>query len=73
MIRMLLLSVFSAALCALSLPNEIFPYGVWLLGFIALAPLYGALAKAENQRQAFAVGAVFGAFHHALTSYWLFF
>lgn len=73
MVRTLALSLFSAVLCAISLPNEIFPYGVWLLGFIALAPLYFALLKAENHRQAFSVGALFGAAHHALTSYWLFF
>lgn len=73
MIRLLVLSLFSAVLCALSLPNEIFSQGVWFLGFIALVPLYAALVNTANHRQAFATGAVFGAIHHALTSYWLFF
>lgn len=73
MFRILLLSLFSAVLCALSLPNEIFPLGIWFLGFIALAPLYFALRKAESHRQAFFIGALFGAVHHALISYWLFF
>jgi apolipoprotein N-acyltransferase len=67
------LSIFSALLCAISLPNEVFLNGLWPLGFISLIPFYIALRRARSHRQAAITGAVFGAFHHALTSYWLFF
>lgn len=73
MATMMALSVFSALLCAISLPNEVFLTGLWPIGFICLVPLYIALRNARSPRQAALAGAVFGAFHHALTSYWLFF
>jgi len=68
-----LLPLFSALLCALSLPNEIFLAGLWPLGFISLIPFYCALRRADSPRSAAIVGAVFGGAHHAMTSYWLFF
>ena len=70
---MILLSAFSALLCAVSLPNEVFLTGVWPLGFISLLPFYLALKQATTPRRAALAGAVFGGLHHALTSYWLFF
>lgn len=70
---MILLPVFSALLCALSLPNEIFLTGFWPTGFVALIPLYIALRRASSPGRAALIGAVFGALSHALTSYWLFF
>lgn len=68
-----LLSAFSALLCALAIPNELFLGGVWVLGFVALIPLYLALRRARRPRQAAGAGALFGALFHALSSYWLFF
>ena len=38
----------SAILFALGLPNEAFPYGLPLLGYIALIPLYCAMASAPS-------------------------
>jgi len=73
MLGILSLSLFSAFLCAASLPNEVFLTGLWPVGFVCLIPLYMALRRTESHSQAALVGAVFGAFHHALTSYWLFF
>jgi len=69
----LLLPMLSAALCALSLPNELFLQGLWPLGFLSLFPFYLALRRSESPRRAAVAGAVFGGAHHALTSYWLFF
>ena len=68
-----LLPIVSAALCALSLPNELFLQGLWPLGFLSLFPFYIALRRSESPRRAAVAGAVFGGAHHALTSYWLFF
>jgi len=70
---MIALSAFSSMLCALSLPNELFLYGLWPLGFISLIPFYIALQHAPTPRRAALAGAIFGGLHHALTSYWLFF
>lgn len=66
-------SAFSAAMCGLSLPNELFLYGLWPLGFICLAPFYLAMLNAPSPRRAAASGALFGAMHHGITSYWLFY
>jgi apolipoprotein N-acyltransferase len=66
-------TVFSALLSALSQPNEIFLYGNWLLGLFCLVPLYLALTHTQKLKEAGILGVIFGAFHHALTSYWLFF
>jgi apolipoprotein N-acyltransferase len=68
-----LLSAFSAALCALSLPNEFFLLGSPPLGFICLVPLYLAFLSARSHREAALAGAVFGSVHHGLSSYWLYF
>ncbi|MDP2790342.1 MAG: apolipoprotein N-acyltransferase [Rectinemataceae bacterium] len=73
MLATMVLPIFSALLCAISIPNEILLSGFWPLGFIALIPFYLALHKARTPRQAALAGAIFGACHHALTSYWLFF
>ncbi|HWP68272.1 MAG TPA: apolipoprotein N-acyltransferase [Rectinemataceae bacterium] len=68
-----LLPLFSAVLCAISLPNDIFLAGLWPLGFLSLIPFYITLRRAASPRRAAIAGAVFGGMHHALTSYWLFF
>ena len=73
MAETLLLPLFSAFLCAVAIPNEVFLEGFWPLGFICLAPFFLALRGAPSPRRAALSGAVFGAASHALTSYWLFF
>jgi apolipoprotein N-acyltransferase len=69
----LLLPLFSAALCAVAIPNEIFLEGLWPMGFLCLIPFFLALLGAPTYGRAAFSGAVFGAAAHALTSYWLFF
>jgi len=73
MLLSLALSASSALLCVLALPNEVFLYGLWPLGFIALAPLYVCLSRCRKPGEAALAGAVFGALHHSLSSYWLYF
>jgi apolipoprotein N-acyltransferase len=67
------LSLASALLGAFALPNELFLYGFWPLGFVSLAPLYIAIKSCHKPRQAALVGALYGGIHHALSSYWLYF
>lgn len=69
----LLLAIFSAILSGISIPNEVFVYGLWPVGFVSLAPLYIALCRASSPRQAALAAGTFGALQHAITSYWLFF
>ena len=71
--RRLFLGMISSVLLALSLPNELFPWGSPALGLVALAPLFVALAETASYREAFAVGAVFGGLAHGVSSYWLWF
>ncbi len=73
MIHSIAQAVFSALLSAAALPNELFLQGLWPLGFVAVAPLYRALKRQGSYASAMGVGMAFGASHHALTSYWLFF
>lgn len=63
----------SALLFALGLPNEAFPYGLPLLGYLALIPLYCAMAEAPSYGFVALACGLYGALHHALSSYWLFF
>lgn len=71
--RSLALAAASALLCALAQPNELFLYGNWASGIFCLVPLYLALSNTTAFPRLAAIGALFGAMHHALTSYWLFF
>ena len=52
MLGILSLSLFSAFLCAASLPNEVFLTGLWPVGFVCLIPLYMALRRTESHSQA---------------------
>ncbi len=63
----------AAALFALGLPNEFFHYGFPALGYVALVPLYGALGAAPSYGMAALAAGLYGALHHALSSYWLYF
>lgn len=67
------MGAFSSVLLALALPNEMFSWGNPVLGLVALAPLFVALASTRSFREAFLVGAIFGGLAHGLSSYWLWF
>ncbi len=72
-IRCLLLTLFSALLLFLAIPNEIFPYGSPLFGSIALVPLYTAVRKASTLKFSSLLGVVFGTASSLLIYYWLMF
>ncbi len=63
----------SSVLFALALPNEVFAYGMPVLGFLALVPLYFAMGAAPSYGFAALAAGLYGALHHALSSYWLYF
>ncbi|MBL8968391.1 MAG: apolipoprotein N-acyltransferase [Spirochaetaceae bacterium] len=63
----------SSVLFALALPNEVFAYGMPALGTLALIPLYFAMGAAPSYRFAALAAGLYGALHHALSSYWLYF
>lgn len=67
------LAALSAVTCALAIPNEILLYGSPLFGIIGLVPLYLALSAADSYGESALIGSVFGALHHGLSSFWLFF
>lgn len=67
----LLLTLFSAVLLPLSLPNELLRWGSPLLGVIALVPVFVALMQNPDRRRASRHGALFGAVSTAIGSYWL--
>jgi apolipoprotein N-acyltransferase len=63
----------SAATLALSLPSELAPYGIPILGFVCLIPYFSALYRTRSYREAALLGFVFGSLSHFLSSYWLMF
>lgn len=66
-----LLTLFSALLLPLSLPNELFTGGVPVFGLFALVPLFLAIHRTTSVRHAVGLGAIFGAVSTALANYWL--
>lgn len=72
-LRPLFLALSSTLLLTLGLPNENWLLGFAPLGWIALVPLYLALAEAPSYRKAALLTAVYGAALHAASSYWLYF
>lgn len=68
---MVLLTVFSAVLLPLALPNELFPWGAALPGVVALVPLFLAIRMCGHWRSAARLGVLFGGISTALGSYWL--
>jgi apolipoprotein N-acyltransferase len=71
--RPMLLAVSSSILMTLAIPNEFMAMGLPLLGFIALAPLYVALAGLSSPKASALVTGLFGALQHGMTSFWLWF
>lgn len=69
----LALSFSSALLMALAVPNELMRYGIPLLGFVSLIPLYVAIAGLASPKSAAVATGLFGSLQHAMTSFWLWF
>ena len=65
------LSLFSAGLMALAIPNEFYHYGNPFLGIICLVPFYIALSNAKSYRRTFLLCFLHGVVTHLLSSYWL--
>ncbi|TVR67766.1 MAG: apolipoprotein N-acyltransferase [Spirochaetaceae bacterium] len=68
---LVLLTLFSALLLPLALPNELFPWGLALPGLVALVPVLLAVYRSSSQRAASRLGALFGAVSTAIANYWL--
>ena len=71
--RLFALAVSSAFLLAAGIPNEAFRFGFAPLGFLALVPLYVAVLESPGYGAGAILVGAFGAFAHALSSYWLWF
>lgn len=71
--RTVLLTLASAILFPLALPNELFPLGAPLLGLLALAPYYLALRETDGAKTAARLGALFGGVSTVIANYWLMF
>ena len=57
--RSMALAIFSSALMVLAVPNELFKHGCAPLGFVALVPLYLAIARLRGPRSAAATAAIY--------------
>ncbi len=71
--KALTLTLISAFLLPLALPNDFFIYGNPFLGFFCLAPLFVALTLAPSFRFASLLGIIFGGLSTLLAHYWLLF
>ncbi|GAB1432745.1 apolipoprotein N-acyltransferase [Spirochaetota bacterium] len=71
--KKLFLSLLSAVILTLSMPNEVFAWGNPALGLIALFPLYLSLYFSSSRKEAFFLSALFGGLAHGMSSYWLWF
>ena len=67
----LLLTLASAILLPLSLPNPLFDLGSPLLGIAALVPVYIALSSLRSLRSVVWLGVLFGAVSTILGNFWL--
>ncbi len=72
-VRLLACAIASALLFALGLPNEAFLYGFPALGYVCLVPLYFAMLEVPSYGFAALMAGIYGATHHGVSSYWLFF
>jgi len=71
--KALTLTLLSALLLPLALPNDFYSYGNSFLGFVCLAPLFVALTLAPSFRFASILGIIFGGLSTLLVHYWLLF
>lgn len=64
-------SVFSGALLATAIPNEIYLFGCPVITLVALAPYYAVLKKIKDFKTAFIIGFIQGITTHLISSFWL--
>ncbi len=69
----MILTLLSAVLFPLAMPNELFAFGSPLVGLVALVPYYLAIRDTNDARSAARLGALFGAVSTLLGNYWLMF
>ena len=67
----LILVFLSAFSFSFALPNEFYPSGVPLGGFICLIPFFLALQQARSWKNGVFLGFIFGIAFHASSSWWL--
>ncbi|MBN2811391.1 MAG: apolipoprotein N-acyltransferase [Spirochaetales bacterium] len=67
----LFMTVLSAGLLVLSIPNELMPLGSFSIGLIALAPLYLALLGNKGKSRAGLMGGLLMLLVHLGSSFWL--
>ena len=72
-LRCLLLTLLSAVLLPLALPNDIYEFGNPLIGLLCLAPYFTALTMVPSFRFASLLGVLFGGISTFLAHYWLMF
>lgn len=65
------LVLFSSALLAAGIPNELFKLGCPLSGLFALAPLYIAIYSSKSYKESFLLCWIHGGLTHLLSSFWL--
>ncbi len=65
------LSLFSALLLALAIPNELFLTGCPLIALFSLIPLYIVISNCKSYKEAFWLFWLHGGFTHLLSSFWL--
>ena len=71
--RLMGLSLLSAVLLPLALPNQLFEYGNIPLGFICLAPAFISISLSPSFKFASLLGVIYGAVSTAIADYWLMF
>lgn len=64
-------SVFSGAILAAAIPNEIYLFGAPVFTLIALVPFYFVFRKIKNYREAFIFGFIQTTTTHLISSFWL--
>lgn len=65
------LTVLSAVLFALGIPNELLYFGSSVLGLISLIPLYYAFVLSKNRKRSAVCFGLWVALVHVLSSFWL--
>ncbi len=72
-IRLILTTLASAVFFSMALPNELLPYGSWLLGLFALIPYLATLSLSPSYRFSVILGLVYGSVTAITSNYWLMF
>ncbi len=65
------LSLFSALLLAVAIPNELFLTGCPLVALFSLVPLYIVISNCKTYKEAFWLFWLHGGFTHLFSSFWL--